>query len=61
MKKIIASAPTKEDLEKMINEFYVSDNYIITDENKVYNKKLNKTLDSVCVEFRRKRYYFKFI
>ena len=60
MNNIIASAPTKEKLEKMINEFYASENYIITEENEVYNKKLNKTLDSVKVTYKRKRFYFEF-
>ena len=39
MSNLIASAGTKEDLEKMINEYYFSTNYIITENNDVYNTK----------------------
>lgn len=31
-KKILASAPTKEGLEKLINEYFYSTNYIIKDD-----------------------------
>ena len=39
MSNLIASAITKEELEKMINEYYFSNNYIITEDNKIYNMK----------------------
>lgn len=49
MKKLICSAGTKEDLEKMINQYYYSSNYQIMEDNSVYNKKTDKTLDNVKV------------
>ena len=38
----ICSAPTKEELQTMINRYFFSESYIITDDNKVYNTKLNR-------------------
>lgn len=43
----IASAPTKERLTKLINEFYYSKNYVITISNEVYNTKLDKVVGMV--------------
>lgn len=43
--KCIMSAPTKEELVKMINEYFYSSNYIITDDGKIYNTKTKQTLD----------------
>ena len=58
MSNLIASAGTKEDLEKMINEYYFSTNYIITENNDVYNTKKECTLDSVKVENKLIRFRF---
>ena len=58
---LVASAGDKKDLEKMINEFYFSENYIITEDNKLYNTKKEKYLDSVQVTFKRKRWRFEII
>lgn len=57
MKKLICSAGNKEDLQKMINEYFFSQNYIITDNNRVYNTKLEKYIDNT-VEIKRGRYCF---
>ncbi len=38
----ICSAPTKADLEKQINAYFLSENYVITDDNRVYNTKTEK-------------------
>lgn len=57
-KRLICSSGTKEDLQEMINEFYYSKNYIITDEGTIFNTKLNKTIDNAKVEFKRKRWRF---
>lgn len=55
----ICSAPTKEELEKMINEFYFSKNYIITEDNRVYNTKKKTYLDDdMTVTYYRKRWKF---
>lgn len=43
--KCVMSAPTKEELIKMINEYFYSDNYTITDDGKIYNTKTKRTLD----------------
>ena len=43
----IATAPTKEKLLKLINEYYYTTNCIITESNEVVNTKLNKTLGVV--------------
>lgn len=43
--KCVMSAPTKEELIKMINEYFYSDNYTITDDGKIYNTKTEQTLD----------------
>ena len=56
MSNLIASAGTKEDLEKIINEYYFSTNYIITENNDVYNTKNECTLDNVNVEVKKNRW-----
>lgn len=58
MSNLIASAGTKEELGKMINEYYFSTNYIITENNEIYNTKKECVLDSVKVEFKRNRWKF---
>lgn len=40
----IAQSATKENLLKIINDYYMSQSYIITEDNKVFNTKLNKEL-----------------
>lgn len=55
---LIASAGTKEDLEEMINKYYFSTNYIITEDNEVFNTKKDKALDSVKVENKKGRWRF---
>ncbi len=59
MSNLIASATTKEELEKMINEYYFSNNYIITEDNKIYNMKKEIYLESVQVTFNRSRWRFE--
>jgi hypothetical protein len=44
--KCLVSSLNKEDLQKAINRYYYSENYIITEDNKVYNTKLNKFFES---------------
>lgn len=58
MSNLIMSAGTKQDLEKMINEYYFSTNYIITEDNQVYNTKKETVLEGVKVEFKHKRWKF---
>ena len=47
---LICSAPTKDNLVKLINEFYCSENYVITEDNKVYNTKLDRFIDNGIIE-----------
>ena len=56
---LICSAPTKDNLVKLINEFYRSENYIITEDNKVYNTYLNMFIDNGIIEFKNNRYYYR--
>ena len=58
---LICSAPTKDNLIKLINEFYRSENYVITEDNKVYNTKLDRFIDNGIIEFKRNRYYYRII
>lgn len=58
MSNLIASAGTKEDLEKMINKYYFSTNYMITENNEVFNTKKDKVLDGVKVENKKGRWRF---
>ena len=52
----IASSDTKENLLKLINKYYYTENCIITDTNEVVNTKLNKTLGKVEVRGKRFNY-----
>lgn len=45
MKRVKISCPTLKELEKKINEYFYSDSYIITDDLKVYNYKMDKFID----------------
>ena len=58
MKTLLASAGSKNKLQKMINEFYFSDNWIIDEENKIFNTELNKFASGVKVEKKGKRWRF---
>lgn len=59
---LLASAPTKEQLEKAINEyFYSGDDLIITDSKEIYSQKKNKRLDSYQVTVKRGRWRFEII
>ena len=53
------SAGSKEDLTAMINQYYYSTNYIITEDNRIYNKVKNSYLDGMTVEFKRNRWSVK--
>ncbi len=58
MSNLIASATSKEDLEVMINKYYFSSNYIITEKNEVYNTKKQCVLGGVKVEVKKNRWRF---
>lgn len=52
----IASSNNKENLLKLINEYYYTTNCIINENNEVYNTKLNKLLGNVI--FKHGKYIF---
>lgn len=56
MNKCIFSAGSKEDLTAMINEYYYSKNYIITEDNRIYNTIKEKYLDGMKVVYKRNRW-----
>lgn len=57
----ICSAPTKADLEKQINNYFLSENYVITDDNRVYNTKTEKywSSEAAIVVERKGRWQFR--
>ena len=57
MKKLLASAPTKEGLEKLINEYFYSTNYIIKDD-RPYSTKSGFAPERFKVTYNRGRYRF---
>ena len=59
-RKIVGfSTGSKADLEKMINEYFYSENYVITDDNRVYNSKLGKYLDDYIIQEKKPRWSFR--
>ena len=56
MSKCVFSAGSKEDLTAMINEYYYSKNYIITEDNRIYNTAKEKFLDGMTVVYKRNRW-----
>ena len=57
--KCIASAPDKAALEKLINEYFFSTNYYITEEMEVKSVMTGKTLDGYIVKVTKARWQFK--
>lgn len=57
-KNLIASAGSQADLEKMINEYFYSENYCIID-GKVFNKKKDRFLDGFKCFLSRGRWRFE--
>lgn len=55
----ICSAPTKTDLEKLINKYFCSTNYVITDDNKLYNTKMEKYFDRYIIQEKKSRWSFR--
>ena len=56
MSKCVFSAGSKEDLTAMINEYYYSKNYIITEDNRIYNTVKENYMDTLKVVFKRNRW-----
>lgn len=56
MSKCVFSAGSKEDLAAMINEYFYSKNYIITEDNRIYNTAKENYIDTLKVVFKRNRW-----
>ena len=64
--KLLGTAPTKTDLELLVNEFFCSKNYKINDDNKLENEKLseeklNNINKRVIIKFSKNRWRFEMI
>lgn len=64
--KLLGTAPTKTDLELLVNEFFSSTNYKINDDNKLENKKLseeklNNINKRIIIKFSKNRWRFEMI
>ena len=63
---LLGTAPTKTDLELLVNEFFSSTNYKINDDNKLENEKLseeklNNINKRVMIKFSKNRWRFEMI
>lgn len=47
--KTLATGINLESITKLINEYYCSNNYEVTESGEIHNTKTNKTLDNVKV------------
>ena len=56
---LIGSAVSKEQLEKAINDYYYSKNYVIMDDGTVHNTTTKKTLDDVRAIQKKNRWRFE--
>ena len=57
--KLICSAGSLADLVQMINQYYCSNSYIVTDAGLVHSTRTGKTLTGVQVVSRRGRWRFE--
>jgi hypothetical protein len=56
---IIASSPSKDRLQKMINEYFYSTAWVILEDLRLFNNKQKRFCTKYLVENKRGRYYFK--
>jgi hypothetical protein len=59
MSNLIASAENKENLEKLINQYYYSNNYVITDNNEIFNNKKQLVLSGFKIVVNHNRWRFE--
>ena len=64
--KLLGTAPTKTDLELLVNEFFASKNCKINDDNKLENEKLseeklNNINKRIIIKFSKNRWRFEMI
>ena len=57
-KNLICSAGSRQDLQKMINDWYFSKSYVITDAGQVQHTGSGKVLATVAVEQKGRRWRF---
>ena len=57
--KCILATNNKEDLQKMLNQYFYSENYIITEDNRVYNRMTEKYLDDFIIQEKKSRWSFR--
>ena len=55
----LASAGNKAGIEKMINEYFYSTSYVVTDDSRIHNPKAGKFLDSFKVSVKKSRWIFE--
>ena len=58
---LIASTGTKEKLQKIVNQFYCSENWVINEENKLFNTKTGKFATGVQVMSVKNRWRFEMV
>lgn len=56
---IIASSPSKDRLQKMINEYFYSTAWEILEDLRLFNRKQNRYCQKYIVERKNGRFYFK--
>jgi hypothetical protein len=54
----LGSAPDKAGIEKLINEYFYSTNYVVTDDKQIHNPVAGKFLDNFTVSVKRGRWIF---
>ena len=57
--KCIGTSTSKEGLQNLINKYFYSENWIITDNNEAYNTKLNKFLDNHIIKVSKGRWQLR--
>ena len=57
--KLLASAPTRERIEEIINKFHFTTNLRVMDSGEIRNVKTGKTLEGVRVIEKKGRYRFE--
>lgn len=57
--KTLASSASSQGLEKLINEYFYSIDYVLKDDGRIWNRRLNVELFGFGWSKKGKRYYFK--
>ncbi len=61
MGKCVMSAGSKEDLTEMVNQYFYSKNYIITDDGKIFNTAKEKAINGFRVVQKRGRWRVEYV